>query len=193
MYRKVFLALVVVCCLAQAAYAVPSISAGSWTINPAAGQSVDAITAMPIAVMAGGGDAIAGVDLALNVAAGGPVFTLVDLIGPGTIFSASNTGQTDFLAYGTNDQYSLTTTAAGTLAATGVLAFVTFDATGVLPGSYAFSLFNFIGPSDLPPFSAPLLIAGTVTVIPEPGSIVLALFAAGGLCAVAIRRRRKLA
>lgn len=192
MHRKVFLALVVVCCLAQAAYAIPTITAGSWTINPAAGQSVDAITAMPIAVMAGGGDAIAGVDLATNVG-GGVMMSLVDIIGPGTIFSASNTGVTEFFPGVSADKYTITTTVAGTLPALGVLAYVTFDATGVLPGIYPFSLFNFVGPSDLPPFATPFLVSGSVTVIPEPGSIVLALFAAGGLCAVAIRRRRKLA
>jgi len=195
MQRNVFLTLVVFCCLSATAYADPSITAGNWTINPAAGQSIDAISALPIAVLTSGGegDDFAGTDLALNVEAGGPVFEAVNLLTG--VFAGNNTGQTDFLAFGGLDQYSLTTTTAGTVGPNGTLAFITFNGTGVAPGTYDFSLTNFIGASDLPPFTAAmtLRVDGTVTVIPEPGSIVLAVFAAGGVCAVAIRRRRKMA
>ena len=37
-----------------------------------------------------------------------------------------------------------------------------------------------------------MLVGGIITITPEPGSMVLALFAATGLCAVVIRRRRKI-
>lgn len=196
MQRNVFLSLVVFCCLSAAAYANPSITAGNWTINPAAGQNMDAKLGVPIRVLTSGGelDAFAGVDLATHID-GGVMMSLVDIIGAGTLFAPNNTGVTEFFPGLSADKYTLTTTTAGTVGPTGTLAFVTFDATGVAPGTYAFNLTNFVGASDLPPFSAPILINGTVRVlpIPEPGSIVLAVFAAGALCAVAIRRRRKMA
>ena len=40
------------------------------------------------------------------------------------------------------------------------------------------------------PDQTTVLVAGTITVTPEPGSIVLALVAAAGLSAAALRRRR---
>ncbi len=192
MYRRVLLALVLVCCLAPTAYAVPIITAGSWTINPAAGQSTDIVTLLPIKIMVSGGDAIAGVDLATHVG-GGVLMSFVDVVGPGTVFAPNNLGPFEFFPGLSPDKYTLTVTVAGTVPAIGTLGFVTFNATGVAPGTYPFTLSNFVGSSDLPPFAFPSLIHGSVTVIPEPGSIVLALFAAGGLSAVAILRRRKMA
>jgi hypothetical protein len=35
-----------------------------------------------------------------------------------------------------------------------------------------------------------ILVNGTITIVPEPGSIVMGLFAAAGLGAVVIRRRK---
>ena len=195
------LAVAVVCCLSATAYANPTITAGDWTINPAAGQSVDVITALPIEVQISGGDLIFEVVLFMTsgpdgfTAFSGPLFEAIDLIGVGTIFNPNNIGQFDIVAFPDLHTFSATQTVSGSIAASGTLAFLTFDATGVAPGVYTLHLTNltFGIPTDTQPFLSPILVNGTVTVIPEPGSIVLALFAAGGLCAVAIRRRRKVA
>ncbi|REK05965.1 MAG: PEP-CTERM sorting domain-containing protein [Planctomycetota bacterium] len=142
---------------------------------------------------------VQGLDLYLTVnndVAPAPVMTLVDVIGPGTIFFGNNTGQGDFgppfIAPGLV-VVATTTTASGTVDPNGILAFVEFDTTGVAPGVYPFSLTSpLFGPSDFAaaPGSDAVLIDGTLTVVPEPASIVMGLFAAAGLGAVMIRRRR---
>jgi hypothetical protein len=75
----------------------------------------------------------------------------------------------------------------------------TFDTTGVAPGVYSFSLTDSpIGPTeifsgltpDLEPIPTPLeIINGSLTVVPEPGSLALALAAMAGMAFVAIRNR----
>ena len=201
MHLKTFCVFLVVSCLPTAAYAVPTITAGNWIVLPGvAGQSVDLITALPIAILVSGGDPIQGVDLFMTSGPDG--FTpfsghriqAIDLIGPGTIFHGNNTGQFDHVPLPSLNTWSSTTTAAGTVAASGTLAFLTIDATGVAPGIYQLQLTNLVigAPSDLPPFSSPVLIDGAFTIIPEPGSIVLGLFATAGLCVVALGHRRKL-
>ena len=200
MHRKAFLALVVVCCLSATAYAVPTMTAGTWTFLAAPGQSTDFISGLPIEILVSGGDAVSGADLFLQSGPDGftpgsaPTFAAVDLIGVGTVFGLNNTGQTS-AATPPESAFETVTTAAGTEPASGTLAFITFDATGIAPGTYDFFLTNFFvigASSSLLGVPSTTLVDGTVTVvIPEPGSIVLALFAAGGLCAVVIRRRRR--
>jgi hypothetical protein len=198
MQRKAFLALVVACCLTVTAYANPTITAGNWKLLPGtSGQTVDAVSGLPIVVLVSGGDAIAGADLGMTIGDGftGPVFDdNPDLI-VGTIFTGNNTGQNSFFPIPPSAGYAFetTTTNSGTVAANGILAHLSFDTTGFTSGTWVLQLSeNAITglPSDLPPFTSPVLIEGSITIVPEPGTIVLALFAAGGLCAVAIRRRR---
>jgi hypothetical protein len=81
----------------------------------------------------------------------------------------------------------------------GIHAIITVSTVGVAPGVYDFTDGNDSGISEL--FSAivsdegvavgELIVeAGTLTVVPEPGTIVLGLFAAAGLASVAVRRHR---
>ncbi|REK05964.1 MAG: PEP-CTERM sorting domain-containing protein [Planctomycetota bacterium] len=144
-------------------------------------------------------DGIQGLDLYIvvnNDSGPAPLITAVDIIGPGTIFDGNNTGQGDFgppyQAPGLQ-VVATTTTGSGTVDPNGILAFVTFDTTGVPFGDYPWSLTSpLFGPSDFAaaPGSDAILIDGVLTVVPEPASIVMGLFAAAGLGAVMIRRRR---
>jgi hypothetical protein len=81
----------------------------------------------------------------------------------------------------------------------GIHAIVTVSTVGIAAGVYDFTDGNDGGISEM--FSAivsdegvavsELIVeAGTLTVTPEPGTIVLGLFAAAGLASVAIRRHR---
>ncbi len=227
MYRKAFFAMVMVYGLCSVAYANPTISLGNWTILFTSGQSIDLSTGDPIAVMieTPGGppdDQFAAVDLLLTVNDGftGPVIESIALIGFDTVFVGNNTGQADIFSLPTREAFSLTSTVAGTvnagdgLGGPAVLAFLSFDATGVAPGTYRILLTNLVvgAPTDvfdalgvslsptlkdgsftMSPASADIAsMFGMITVItPEPASIVLALFAAGGFGALAIRRHRK--
>lgn len=164
MNGRTILAALVVSFISLPAYADATVTAGNWSIAAAAGQSVDVDTLAPIAVtITSPGESCQGVDLLLSVSAGGPIIEAVDLVGPGTIFASNNTGQSDLLPLPGADVFSSTTTAAGAVLADGVLAFVTFDATGVAPGVYSFSLSNFLGMSAVPPLAS-ILVDGTLTV-----------------------------
>ena len=65
-----------------------------------------------------------------------PVITNIDIVGPGTIFNESNTGQTNTFTSDLLWAISTTTDAsvAGQLVADGLLAYVTFDTTGTILG-----------------------------------------------------------
>src|SRR5262249_12848293 len=89
---------------------------------------------------------------------------------------------------------ALTTTVSGSVGPNGTLAFVELDTTGVAPGVYDFLLTSqTFGPSDLPPFGAPgtNIIEGTLTVVPEPSTVVLGALAGLGLTVAAYRRRAR--
>lgn len=220
MYRHACFAAVVAGCLAAAAHANPIVSIGNWKINNAPGQSIDLYTGNPIAVMietAGGppDDAIEGVTLALSVndLITGPLIESVT-IGAGSIFDANSTSSGGFI-FGTlpaRHAVATQTTSVGTVDAgdgaggPAVLAFLSFDATGVTPGTYPIYLNDPTIPvsTNIPSFTTTLLdgsvtmdsfdeggMYGMMTVVPEPASLVLALIAAAGFCAAAIARRRK--
>ncbi len=193
MLRKAFLASLAVLCLTAVATAAPTIVAGDWVM----GQNTT--TVIQITTTGVQGDEYQGADLQFAIGGGltGPIATALDMVGPGTVFNGNNNGQQD---YGNppwqtpgREPQAFITTLSGFVGPNGVLAFVTLDSTGIAPGTYAITLTHpELGPSDLPPFFTPdtPLIDGTITVTPEPGSIVLGLFAAAGIGAVAIRRRR---
>ena len=224
MRRTAFLAVSILCCLSAVAYANPIISLPNWKILFTSGQSIDLNTGQPIAVKieTPGGppeDQIQGVDLALSVNAlteadvtnlPGPLIEAVDLTGPGTVFFGNNSGQFDIFTLPA--RRALASTASGIppfdvnagdgAGGQAVLAYLSFDASGVAPGTYPIYLTMPISdttiPTNVQPFFTPTLLDGSagmfgmLTVItPEPGSIVLALFAAGGLLAVALRRLRR--
>jgi hypothetical protein len=85
----------------------------------------------------------------------------------------------------------------------GIYVRLTFDTTGVLPGVYSFSLTDNpsyspttvtagLDPETFMPIFIPLTIVnGTLTVVPEPSSVMLGLFAMFGLAVVAIRSRSR--
>jgi hypothetical protein len=96
-----------------------------------------------------GGDSVQGVTFNLQIADGGPeaggemrgpVIRQVDLL-TNTVFATNNTGQRDL---GSFPQIAIhaTTTAAGSVPASGLLATVTIDTTGVTNGVFALSMSN---------------------------------------------------
>jgi hypothetical protein len=179
--------------LTAVAQAVPTVTAGNHLLAPNTPGQV-----IPILVSSAN-ENVAGLDLYLylNGNSGlGPIITAVDVIGPGTIFNPNNVGQFSLgPPYDVPGQQpsAITTTASGFVVANGTLAFVTVDTTGVAGGVFPLGLFNpDLGPTDFavnPGFDA-ILVDGSITVVPEPASIVMGLFAAAGIGAVVIRRRR---
>ena len=84
--------------------------------------------------------------------------------------------------------------------ANGIYVTLTFDTTGVAPGVYSFSLADLPLPTELlfgideqnEEIPVPLdIVNGTLTVVPEPASLMLGLFAMVGLAVVTIRSRRR--
>lgn len=149
-----------------------------------------------------GGDQVAGLTFWAQVGEGpaafggadGPDITYVDIIGPGTIFFGNNTGENgDPTAQVLGEYYeAVTTTGSGTVAAEGVLAYVTMDTTGFFAGRvFDFKLADTLtGDTDWG--GTPIDITNgtiTLTAIPEPASLGLVGIAGLGLLA----RRRRLA
>ncbi len=199
MQRRVVLLMGLLLLLPTVALAVPTISAGNHVLPNAPGLH-------QVYVTASGGDAVQGVNLSLATGDGGPNFggsvlapiiTAIDLIADGTLmFNGNNTGHSG--TFIPNDQLGQqnTTTNAGTVSASGNLALVTLDTTGFGPGVYAFLVGGVPGigfpPSDFAGLPTNTL-DGTITIVPEPSSVVMALFAVAGVAVVAIRRRRRAA
>jgi len=194
MIRMMLMAVALVACSAIAASAAPTITAGYHQLLPNTPGQVISI----LASGEGAADALQGVDLFLVVGGGtdGPIVTGLDLIGAGTIFAGNNTGQQDFGAPyipPSREVVGITTTTSGTVSPNGVLAYLTLDTTGLTSGDFTLSLTSeVIGPSVLYPSggASTILVNGTLSVVPEPGSIVLGMFGAIGIAAIAIRRRR---
>lgn len=189
-----FLVLGIVMCLSTAAFAVTTIEAGNHVIPDVPGFHV-------LDIIANGTDDLQGVILNVYTGTGtdpvtdGPGITGITVITPGMVFGANNSGENTFTA-GQNANAG-TTTSSGFVQAgvNGLLAQVTIDTTGFGPGVYPFVVSGggqfALNPSEYPqaPFAADV-IDGTITIVPEPSSVVLGLFAAAGMAAVVIRRRR---
>jgi autotransporter-associated beta strand protein len=104
---------------------------------------------IPVLVSSAAHERVEGVNLVVQIGDGGavnagvntaPQITNLDLVGPGTIFNASNTGSTpQYLGTGGNPPYLIamadTTTASGDLDANGVLAWLTVNPSGAAVGS----------------------------------------------------------
>jgi hypothetical protein len=175
---------------------------GLYVINITA-SGTDSIGGMNLTVFTGnnGGDLTASIPDA-------PTITNVSVTGAGTIFEFNN--QTPSVATaGTNIWQIGLITASGTIEPDGpdvpahgnIAGIVTIDTTGFGPGVYDL----WVGDNN-PLFGAGLLGSdwagtatptwtepGSITIVPEPGSVVLALFAAAGVAGVVIRRRRRAA
>jgi len=211
MHRKVFLALVVVCCLAVPAFATITITAGNHVLAAnTSGQIIQILISSNI------GQAPQGVDLALSINGGvvgpinavnGPIMDdVIDMDSVGTTFgdaAGGNSGDNNFEAAPTRDQFDSIVTLAGDASlATGILANVSIDTTGILATGvdqvWSLDLFyNGFGldaGSSSIPAQATTLVNGELRilgVVPEPSSILLGLFAAAGFGIVAVRRHRR--
>jgi hypothetical protein len=138
-----------------------------------------------------------GIGVYLETASGGPSITGVDVL-TGTIFGAvANNGQN---GVGTGNQgiptffYQETSTTSGNTVtvAPGLSKFAsaTFNTTGVAPGTYSYTLNSSFGPSFYTTTGGdinPTIVAGTLTVVPEPEATALV---AGALCAFLLLRPR---
>lgn len=146
-----------------------------------------------ISLLVSGGDAVEGLDFNVQIGDGGaalngitvaPVITSVDLL-TGTIFAGNNTGQVDLATLPLFDA-STTTTAGGTVAASGLLATLTIDTTGFFGGSWPLELgATNNGPTDFALISASIT-DGTIS-IPEPAGMLLFFF---GATILLLARRR---
>ncbi len=185
MQRRVLLALAVLLLLVPSiAMAVPTVSGNTADILPTSGQVVTL-------TVTSANEATQGVDLYMTIGAGGPIITDIEFNTAGFVYAS---GLPSSLIGGG------TTVAGRGISASqpdtnGTLATVTFDATGIAPGVYSWIFDGNTQPLPLSFSDAVFVdiganfVAGTLTVVPEPASVVFAMFAAAGLGVVAIRRR----
>jgi len=205
MHRRVVLMLgLLLLAMPAIAMAHTTIDAGNWFLNPGDG----AIQVIQVVAFNDGDDnGLQGMNLNLVTGDSGPniggvivapFITALDVTGPGTVFNPSFNPPAITIVPDQVAQASVTT-GAGTVPGTGVLAFVTVDISGLALGTYDFLVSgwapigfpgsDFAGSTGV----TPSLIDGTITIVPEPSSVVMGLFAAAGLAAVVIRRRRRVA
>jgi hypothetical protein len=204
MHKKAFFALAILGCLATAAQAVTTVTAGNYFFAPNTVNNEVKITGTNDA-----NDQTAGMNFVIQigdgVTAGQPLLTFVDLIA-GTIFNSNNTGQFNtlpsqaptpnpFSGNLTNPGIVYTgsvTTSSGTVGTAGLLGTLKFSTVGVAPGVYQLRLNKTAFPPVAFNFAptAATRVDGTITVTPEPSAIVMGLIAATGLGAVMYRRRR---
>jgi len=202
MQRKVGLSLALLLCLTAVSQAAITIVAGSHNLQPnMAGQQIQ------ILIMSNSNDPAQGMDL--NVQIGGtaagpatagttPVFqnvTTADILGPGNIWGSNHAGETADNSFDpTIAQYSIVTNS-GTVPVppSAVLATIMVNTTGITGGVFTLAVGpnQFAGTSDMAGGPVPAgTVDGSITVVPEPTSVVLGAFAIAGLGAVAIRKRR---
>ncbi|MCA9149984.1 MAG: hypothetical protein KDA92_11815, partial [Planctomycetales bacterium] len=153
--------------------AAPIIDPGTIYLAPDyAGQAV------PLYVS--GGDAVQGLNLHVSVEQGGPDFSPTGKLGPvitdvdvtnRTIFAGRHDGQTTIADF-PQAWVVATATTSGTVSANGILAWITFDTTGLLEGAGPFSL-TLEDPAGVPSDFAGIgarLSAGQLVIsgVPEP-------------------------
>ena len=194
--RKYILGSLAMLVAPAASLAAPAINIGTISLEPNKANQIRAINVTS-------GDAIQGFDLVLQVADGGPeaaefgghikgpAITAISVIAPNTVFGPNNTGQG-----GVGMNYpqlwdATTTTGSGSVAASGVIAQVTFDTTGLSSGNFPLLMTGtLLGDSD---FANPAIVGqftnGTISIaaVPEPTSVMV--IGVVGLLVVARRRR----
>jgi len=196
--------------------AVACLTFGTWRPAAAVTISVPASTVLErnqagqtVQVMVSGAEAIAGMTLAVQVADGGPGsvtqglidgpdITAIDLLA-GSIFGANNEGVDDPGSYPQFALRSVTTHPDSTISLTGqpsLLATLTLSTVGVGPGTYALLLGGVpaaLGSSEFYDTTGetitPTIVNGTLTIVPEPSTLLLAGLAACGIVLATIRRQ----
>ena len=195
---RLFAVLAAVCFLTAGAWASPIINVGTIEAQPG--------TIETFSISVTGGGAVQGLDFYIQIGDGGaanngsgtkPIITNVDIIGPGTLFNASNVGQTN--AFTSDLLWAVSTTTEASVAdfldASGVIAFVTIDTAGTAAGeSYPLLLSGVATGAFGPPgvdtafAGVPAAITnGQISIVPEPATLSLLGLAALGIIA---RRRR---
>jgi len=204
MQRKVGLAIALLFAIVTVTKAETTLIVGSHLLLPnTPGQTIqifvsgsDIVQGMNFnAVLGDGGSTLGGVDDVV------PALT-ADII-TGAVFAPDGPNSVNLNpsgAFGVGlAAWSVTTTSAnsgqgaGNRLANGLLATLTVDTTGFGPG-YTINLdLNSpnAGPTDFAGGPTLNITNGSITIVPEPTSVVLGLFAAAGLGAVAIRRRAR--
>lgn len=197
MIRKVASCLAILLCVASVSNAATSIIVGDHILQPNMPGQI-------IQIFVTGGDQIQGTNFRAQIGVDPefgitPIFDpgLSTIVGAGTIFQPNNVGMNDVTFYPALFEAG-TATATGTVSANGLLATLVVDTTGFFGGSWLLTLANtFSGPTDWAgsifqgnEVPNPDILDGSITIIPEPSSVVLAMFGVAGLGAVAIRRRR---
>jgi len=219
MLRRVGLSFAILFGLATVAMATPTIVVPNVALLPNTPNQVILITVtgspsdqvggvnfiIDVAQGKGNGVATSGLNATQT---SGPKITAVDITGAGTVFGPNNTGVQNLMAPQTLPWEKAafgTSTTAGTVTANGLLARVTIDTTGFsqitnanggVGGVWQLRMKSMTvqdggGATDFAGVPA-TITNGSITLVsvPEPASVVLGLFAAAGLGAVALRNRR---
>jgi hypothetical protein len=209
MQRKVGLSLAILLCLTASVLANPVVTVGNYNLLAnTAGQTI---------VMTVSGidpNNVSGIVMAVETDNGGPAFpggvvgpliTGIDWDSGPSIWvfpnSAGHNPANTFLA-GQSATSDFLTTSGFVNVNSGILVTLTIDTTGLGPGVHSLQLIgnqvddaiaNSTGPTDFTyslSGGSSTITDGTITIVPEPSSVVLGLFAIAGLGAVAIRKRR---
>lgn len=203
MKRQSAICLVVLLCTPIVAQATVTVTAPTFVwVQPAV---------IDILINADAGEVVNSMDFKFNVAAGGPVITDISFVTPGALFDPATSpdsgdagtapdGTTQFApsGYGTTSASRSVGFVATNLGADvpigtdQLVAKVSLNWTAVPPGSYIWAVdpsVFFIADTQSSDYELVSVPGGFS--IPEPSSVVLALFSAAGLAAVVMRRMRR--
>ncbi len=215
MQRTVGLSLAILLCLTAVAQAVPTVVVGNHILQPnMAGQTIQISVSgiVPNATTSPADDSnVNGGLFSFSVDGGGPnygnpagpIITNMDFLSGPTIWVAPSTPSgigTPADYYDPSNQLASSgflTLSNGFVNVTGgLLVTLTIDTTGFGPGVHGLEMISLAleDQTGVTQFtggnSVQDITNGQITIVPEPSSVVLGLFAVAGLGAVAIRKRR---
>ncbi len=169
MNKGVIVSLIVLLFAVSPALAQPTIVVGDRELLPDTADQT-------IAISVSGGDAVAGLDffVQIDTGAAGPVITDLDIL-TGTIFDGNNNGGSPLFQDNWTAAF-ITTTTTGTVAADGLLATVTVDTTGLQFGDGPWMMTLDFG-TFTTSFAgvAANITPGTLSIVPEPSTVVMLL------------------